>query len=183
MAENCTLYFTVYIWIEVYENDSTFGMKYTGLTIEKNGDVHELKQGHKSQPQKNEKSYVQEVENILADNGDKEINYHVEKVNIIDNGDIEVIGWGFINGMDSSDQRIFLQIIEANQSMRTFEAEIVDRQDVFDAFPEEKSTHSGFRARINKESIEGPSLDLRIILKNGDILYQTPIHSFEISPS
>ena len=137
------------------ENDTDFGLV--------DGDKKFIKEG------KSFSEYIfqsEEAENLVAQ---KDLVYSVvDKVSGSDST-LEIVGWGFIENMDCSQQTVYVKLDNGTES-RTYTTEQKTRSDVAKSYKNEQYAASGYRAEIPLKQLGAGSYQLELFVKNGDTI-------------
>ena len=71
----------------------------------------------------------------------------VDSFKIIDNK-LKVLGWAFLENVESSENRIFLEVQKPDGTISVYSTRKMFREDVGDAFSDDRYNYSGFYALV-----------------------------------
>lgn len=125
------------LYVNVFENDENFGFLNTGRVFRKHfRSFKELEPGEQVDNKKFSNSSV-----------NTSIFSYVDSSKIIDNK-LEVRGWAFLENVESSENRIFLEVQKPDGTISVYSTKKILREDVGDAFSEDRYNYSGFYALV-----------------------------------
>lgn len=125
------------LFINVFENDENFGFLNTGRVFRKHfRSFKELEPGEQVDNKKFSNSSV-----------NTSIFSTVDSFKIIDNK-LKVLGWAFLENVESSENRIFLEVQKPDGTISVYSTRKMFREDVGDAFSDDRYNYSGFYALV-----------------------------------
>ena len=108
----------------------------------------------------------EKVENLIAQ---EDLVY--SSVDLVSNNNtmLEIVGWGFIENMDCSQQTVYVKLDNGTES-ETYTTEQKTRSDVAESYKNEQYAASGYSAEIPLEQLGAGSYQLELFVKNGDTI-------------
>lgn len=99
------------------------------------------------------------------------IKSNIEAYTILNDGSLKIMGWAFINEMNSKNQKVYLEITDKNDK-RVYNTLSKSRYDVVDAFQNEKYWDSGFNTQIPENELENGEITIQIYIENAGKIYR-----------
>lgn len=125
------------LYINVFENDENFGFLNTGRVFRKHfRSFKELEPGEQVDHKKFTKSSVNA--SIIST---------VDSYKIIEEK-FEIWGWAFLENVESSENRIYLEVQKPDGTISVYSTKKMFREGVGDAFSDDRYNYSGFYAQI-----------------------------------
>lgn len=101
------------------------------------------------------------------------LNYYMDGAKnliIADRKYLCIFGWTFINDMNSSDQKVFIEVEDQSQKKLFRQAIAIFRPGFTELFKSPRYAMAGFEAYIPAEELQSGEYRVRIIVENGDKL-------------
>lgn len=108
----------------------------------------------------------EKVENLIAQ---EDLVY--SSVDLVSNNNtmLEIVGWGFIENMDCSQQTVYVKL-NGGTGSGTYTTEQKIRSDVAEGYKNEQYAASGYSAEIPLKQLGAGSYQLELFVKNGDTI-------------
>lgn len=149
------------IFIYCKENEVDYGIADTGMQFEKKKDMCEYY-----------KWRSRAIENQLNISEQDSVFHCVDSV-IAQDDRIEIWGWIFAENQDCTQQQVYLELTNEDNVVKQYTTKSCSRQDVMNAYKNEKYKESGYAASILSDNIPNGIYNLRILLECGGKVWAT----------
>ena len=143
------------LYVYCWENEQDYGLVSTGKKFLKEGRVF--------------KEYTFQSENIENMTAQEDLVCNAVEIVSQNDGMLEIVGWGFIENMDCSQQTVYVKLDNGTES-ETYTTEQKTRSDVAESYKNEQYAASGYSAEIPLEQLGAGSYQLELFVKNGDTI-------------
>ncbi len=92
---------------------------------------------------------------------------------------LDISGWIFLEDLDTSNQKVFLEFI-TEQGKKTYKLDSLIRKDVSQSYNNKKYINSGFKGKIPINDASYYNYEIRIIVVNGENISASPIEEVEL---
>lgn len=150
--------YKVYLYCK--ENDEDYGLADTGIMIKKDSTGISKHIWNSS---------------LLLDIFETDTNVNVkcsfDSVTLIDNNNLEISGWALVEGIDTSDQIVYVRIKDKDGNTATYNTQKISRPDVATYFNNILYYDSGYKAIIPISELHTNSITIEILVGYGENVY------------
>lgn len=146
------------IYIYCKENTENYGLVDTGMMLKKDGKgISE----HKWESTKTNISTP--VEHLKAKS-------NLDSV-ITAEEYFQIDGWAFADGVDSTNQAVYVRLLNEDGTTATYNTQRVSRPDVGTAYKSDLYDNSGFKAVISADALPEGDIEIQVLIENGGNVY------------
>jgi len=147
------------LYIYCKENEENYGSVDTGLMFKKDS------QGI------NKYSWQSSPRDVSETTSDGNIESYIDSSFFTDEGYLEISGWAFVEGLDATNQSVYVRLKYDDGTKMTYDTLSISRPDVGTAFNNELYNNSGFRAKIPADKVQDENVKIEILISNGGYIY------------
>ncbi len=147
------------LYLYCKENDENFGLVNTGIMLKK--EAHGM----------SKYTWVSTLSNISSPVEDKQARNSIDSVNITTEGYLQIVGWSFIDGLDASDQSVYVRLSYDKGTTTTYSTQSVLRRDVGKVFKNDLYNNSGFKAVMPADEVPDGDIMIEVLVENGGKIY------------
>lgn len=149
------------LYVYCKENNENYGVIDTGIKIKKDaGKIY--KYTWNSAPQSVIETQATEKNNRST----------IDSVSITDEGCLKIVGWAFIDGLETADQSVYVRLLSEDGTTATYNTQSVSRPDVGKAYKNDIYNESGFKAVIPIDMLPAGDIKIEILVENDGNIYK-----------
>jgi len=150
--------YKVYIYCK--ENENNYGLVDTGVYFEKNS--------------KGIRSYKWESEPVKVSSVIENSRFRcsIDSISITPDKCMEINGWSFIEGLDTTNQRVYIRLTSKEGYNVVYNTQTVSRPDVGTAYKDDIYSNSGFKFILSEDKIPDGNLYIEVLIENDRKVYQ-----------
>ena len=154
------------IYLYCYENEVNYGFGIIPSQMEKSGD--DIKFYSWSSHEQTEPDGERHAEPVTA---------CLDGVNL-DKENVRLFGWGFVDGKDSADAAVTLQL-EGSQGVRFYSTRSQKREDVAKHYESDLYEQSGWYALVPLDRLESDMYSVRVLVENQGEIWSSRTYAME----